>query len=115
MVAVYSHRYLVLGLLVGALLMGLLVTFMTTPQYTSTARIEILPDAPVATSVAGEPDRAVSDEVSFYNTQYSLLQSRSLAERVIRAGNLMSNESFVSAFELDSPTDRKSTRLNSSH
>src|SRR3546814_3939728 len=55
MVAVYSHRYLVLGLLVGALLMGLLVTFMTTPQYTSTARIEILPDAPVATSVAGEP------------------------------------------------------------
>src|SRR3546814_5438992 len=42
MVAVYSHRYLVLGLLVGALLMGLLVTFMTAPQYTSTARIEIL-------------------------------------------------------------------------
>src|SRR3546814_10398020 len=36
MVAVYSHRYLVLGLLVGALLMGLLVTFMTTPQYPST-------------------------------------------------------------------------------
>lgn len=104
MVAAYSHRYLVLGLLVGALLLGLLATFMATPQYTSTARIEILPDAPVATSVAGEPDRAISDEVSFYNTQYSLLQSRSLAERVIRAGNLMSNESFISAFELDSPT-----------
>ncbi|HEY0596196.1 polysaccharide biosynthesis tyrosine autokinase, partial [Sphingopyxis sp.] len=103
MIALYSHRYIVMGLVVAALLLGLLATFVSTPQYTSTARIEILPDSPVATTVAGERDRTLTDEVAFYNTQYSLLQSRSLAERVIRAGNLTADKAFIAAFKLESP------------
>jgi len=101
--AVISHRNWVIGVVAACLLLGLLVTFLATPQYTSTARIEILPDAPVATSVEGERDRAPVNESAFYNTQYSLLQSRSLADRVVRAGNLTADKAFTTAFKLDTP------------
>ena len=103
--AILGHRNWVLGIIAGCLLLGLLATFLATPQYTSTARIEILPDAPVATSVEGERDRAPVNETAFYNTQYSLLQSRSLADRVVRAGNLAANKAFITAFKLGSPED----------
>lgn len=102
-VAVMAHRNLALGVIVGTFLLGLLVTFLATPQYSSKIRIEILPDAPIATSVEGQRDRALINEISFYNTQYSLLKSESLAERVVRAGNLTANKDFIAAFNLDDP------------
>jgi len=101
--AVINHRNWVIGIIVATLLLGLLATFLATPQYTSTARIEILPDAPVATSVEGEREGAPVNEIAFYNTQYSLLQSRSLADRVVRAGNLTADKEFAAAFKLDVP------------
>jgi polysaccharide biosynthesis transport protein len=100
--ALFNHRYWVMGIVAGAVLLGLIATFLATPQYTSTARIEVLPDSPVATSVEGERERGLINELAFYNTQYSLLESRTLAERVVRAGNLLSDKDFVSAFKLDS-------------
>ena len=103
LMAVLNHRNWALASVVGCLLLGLLATFLATPQYTSTARIEILPDSPVATSVEGQRDRALINELSFYNTQYSLLKSRSLAERVVRAGNLTADKDFIAAFKLDNP------------
>jgi len=99
--AVLNHRNWVVGAIAACLILGLLATFLATPQYTSTARIEILPDAPVATSVQGERERAPVNEIAFYNTQYSLLQSQSLADRVVRAGNLTADKAFIAAFKLD--------------
>ncbi|KTE17787.1 GumC family protein [Sphingopyxis sp. H115] len=101
--AVLNHRNLALGVIAGCVLLGLVATFLATPQYSSTVRLEILPDAPVATSVEGQRDKALVNEVSFYNTQYSLLESKSLAERVVRAGNLTADKDFLSAFKLDNP------------
>jgi capsular exopolysaccharide synthesis family protein len=99
--AVLNRRNLALGVILGVFLLGLLATFLATPQYTSTTRLEILPDAPVATSVEGQRDKALINEISFYNTQYSLLESESLAERVVRAGNLLADKEFLTAFKLD--------------
>ncbi|WP_257550937.1 polysaccharide biosynthesis tyrosine autokinase [Sphingopyxis sp. DBS4] len=99
--AILNHRNWVMAAIVGALLLGLLATFLATPEYTSTARIEILPDSPVDTSVDEQRDRAMVNEIAFYNTQYSLLKSESLAERVIRAGNLTADKDFIAAFNLD--------------
>jgi len=101
--AFLNHRNWVIGIVAGTLLLGLLATFLATPQYTSTARIEILPDAPVTTSVDDQRDSPKINEISFYNTQYSLLESRSLADRVVRAGNLTANKEFTEAFKLDIP------------
>lgn len=100
-VALVNYRKWVIGIIVACLLLGLLATFLSTPQYTSTARIEILPDAPVATTVEGEREGGKINELAFYNTQYSLLESRSLAERVVRAGNLTGDKAFIAAFKLD--------------
>ncbi|MCW0196987.1 polysaccharide biosynthesis tyrosine autokinase [Sphingopyxis sp.] len=104
-IALMNHRYWVLGTIAGCLLFGLLATFLMTPLYTSTSRIEILPDSPVETSVEGAREKMLSNEVAFYNTQYSLLESRSLAERVVRAGNLLSDKAFTAAYELESEAD----------
>ena len=67
--AVITHRNLAIGVILGVLLLGLVATFLATPQYRSTTRLEILPDAPVATSVEGQRDKALVNEISFYNTQ----------------------------------------------
>ena len=98
--AIINHRNWVISAIAGALLLGLLATFLATPQYTSTARIEILPDSPVDTSVDEQRDRGMVNEIAFYNTQYSLLKSESLAERVVRAGNLTADKDFIEAFDL---------------
>ena len=100
-IAALNHRNLALGIVAGIVALGLLATFLATPQYTSTTRLEILPDVPVATSIEGQRDKALVNEVAFYNTQYSLLQSESLAERVIRAGNLAADKDFLTAFDFD--------------
>ncbi|WP_053553888.1 GumC family protein [Sphingopyxis sp. 113P3] len=99
--AIISHRNWVMAVIIGTLLLGLLATFLTTPEYTSTARIEVLPDAPVDTSVEEQRDRSAINEIAFYNTQYSLLKSESLAERVVRAGNLTADKAFIDAFDLE--------------
>lgn len=44
--AILNHRNWVMSAIVGALLLGFLATFLATPEYTSTARIEVLPDSP---------------------------------------------------------------------
>jgi len=108
--AILGHRYWVLGAITGALLLGLLFTFLATPQYTSTVRLEILPDSPVSTSVEGARDADLVTDVAFYNTQYSLLESRSLAERVVRAGNLAADKEFLEAFSIDGSTENLSSR-----
>ncbi|MBB6424395.1 GumC family protein [Sphingopyxis sp. JAI128] len=99
--AIYSHRIWVIASIVGALILGVVATFLATPEYTSTARVEILPDSPIDTSVDSNRDRAAVNELAFYNTQYSLLKSESLAERVVRAGNLTADKAFIEAFGLE--------------
>lgn len=107
--AILNHRNLALGVIAGVFLLGLLATFLATPQYTSTTRLEILPDAPVATSVEGQRDKALINELSFYNTQYSLLRSESLADRVVRAGNLTVDKEFLAAFEMEDGSNASMT------
>lgn len=99
--ALLGHRNLVGCVILGMVLLGLLATFLATPQYMSSTRLEILPDSPVATSVEGQRDKELINEISFYNTQYSLLKAESLADRVVRAGGLATDKDFLAAFELD--------------
>lgn len=101
--ALLNHRNLALGIVAAALALGILATFLATPQYTSKIRLEVLPDSPIATSVQGQRDKELINELSFYNTQYSLLKSDSLAERVVRAGNLTNDKNFIEAFKLEAP------------
>ncbi|WP_204266816.1 hypothetical protein, partial [Escherichia coli] len=59
-----------------------IVTLLMTPQYTAIATIEIARESNQVTNFQGvERDTSIADQ-EFYQTQYGLLQSRSLSERV---------------------------------
>ena len=93
---------LIAGIILAALALGLVVTLLTTPQYRSTARIEISPiDTNVTNVEALDEDRLVMDG-SYLQTQYELLESRSQAERVARAARLQRDPAFLEAYGLSS-------------
>ncbi|MGN6497587.1 MAG: GumC family protein, partial [Tsuneonella sp.] len=99
------HRWIVAGILVGALILGLLATLLMTPQFTAATRIEISREDLNVTNVQGLQDQDVGKSLEFYQTQYSLLDSKSLATRVARALNLTNDATFKEAFKLDDSND----------
>ena len=91
----YRRRWLILSVLVIFATLGTLRVLMMTPMYTSSVRIQIEQNA--AKIVEGGVNQAETDGWSgdFLKTQYELLQSRSLAQRVAMAADLTSDEDFL--------------------
>lgn len=90
-------RYLVLGLVGAAVIAGLVVTLLMTPLYTAKTRIEISREQKNITNVQGVESQEAGRDLEFYNTQWSLLEARSLAERVARELRLSRDQSFFAA------------------
>ena len=95
------RRWLVLAVTVAVLLLGIIATLLMTPRYVASATLEI----------SRQQDRVVQvDEVTpessfvdqeFYQTQYSLLEARSLAEAVATEMRLAQDDAFFEMFEVD--------------
>jgi polysaccharide biosynthesis transport protein len=94
---VLRWKWVILGIVIGALSVGLVATLLATPQYTATSRIEISRDQKKVTNVEGIESSDAGRDLEFYQTQYSLLQARSLAERVAREARLGANDKFFQA------------------
>jgi uncharacterized protein involved in exopolysaccharide biosynthesis len=77
-----------------ALAIGFIITFTTTPIYRATVTIQIDRQAPRIVKTDTQPDFG-DDSERFYQTQYDLLQSRMLAERVASDFNLASAADFL--------------------
>ncbi|WP_257558088.1 polysaccharide biosynthesis tyrosine autokinase [Sphingobium sp. CFD-2] len=91
-------RYVILGAVAACFLIGLIVTLLMTPQYTASSTIEISREADKVTDLQGvERDASIADQ-EFYQTQYGLLQSRSLSERVAAELKLMDSPKFFELF-----------------
>lgn len=82
------------------LALGLLITLLMTPKYTASATIEIQRETRNFTNVAGAETEKNDSNVDqeFYQTQYGLLKSRSLADRVAQELNLPDNADFLTKF-----------------
>lgn len=94
-------RYVILGTVVACTILGLVLTLLMTPQYTATATIEISRESSQVTSFQGvERETSIADQ-EFYQTQYGLLQSRMLAERVATQLRLVDDKSFFERFGID--------------
>ncbi|WP_353467651.1 GumC family protein [Sphingomonas faeni] len=95
---VRRRKWIVIGTTVGAILIGLLATLLMTPQYTAEATLEIQRETGSFVKVEGaaQKDNVVDQE--FYQTQYGLLQSQSLAERVATDLRLQDNRQFFEMF-----------------
>jgi len=77
-----KYRVLIGAACAIALLAGFVVTFMTTPIYRATATIQIDLDAPKVVKFDSTPQFRDGDSIRFYQTQYDILKSRSLAQKV---------------------------------
>ncbi|MEN1944777.1 polysaccharide biosynthesis tyrosine autokinase [Luteimonas sp. MJ293] len=76
-----KRRWLVLGVLGGVVALSLLATLMMPPVYRSTATLQIDRESVQAMQVEGF-NNAEGAAPDFLTTQYELLKSRALAERV---------------------------------
>jgi succinoglycan biosynthesis transport protein ExoP len=105
-------RYVILGIIVAALVVGLVMTLLQTPLYRSTARIEISQIESDATNIGDVQLQNIAGDRQYFATQYELLQSRSLADRVVSAGNLNRDENFQNTFGLAEKEAADSTIAN---
>src|ERR1700748_1751309 len=90
-----KHRLAIAGVVAGCLALGLAITLLMPAAYTATATIQIDREAPkvVTTEQVEAADVLAGEE--YYQTQYGLLRSRSLAERVVNTLGLANNPSFA--------------------
>lgn len=92
---VNRRKWIVLSIVGVIVTIGTIRTLMMTPLYTSTVRIQIDRNAVKVVedgSVASSDGEYYNDD--FLRTQYELLQSRSLAERVAMSTDLASDKTF---------------------
>jgi len=90
-------KWLITGIVLGILAVGIIVTLLMTPKYTATSRLEISRAQKNVTKVESLDSADANRDLEFYQTQYALLQARSLAERVSRDLHLGSDEGFFKA------------------
>jgi len=89
---IWSWRWLVLGATAAGIAGGIIVTLLMTPEYRATVKLELNP--PVVEVANDERDSGAAGaagDAQFLETQYGLLRSRALAERVAQELNLASD------------------------
>jgi polysaccharide biosynthesis transport protein len=77
-----KRKWVIIGIAVLAGLYGWIDTMLTVPMYRATTTIQIESDTLKIVNVEGVTPTEYSGDAQFYETQYQLLRSRSLAERV---------------------------------
>lgn len=95
------RMWLILSIVAATAALGVVLTLLVAPRYTSTARIEIQREQDNVTNVQGLRADSDGQNQEFYQTQYSLLNARSLAERVARRLHLTEDQSFLHEVKLD--------------
>jgi len=90
-----KRKWIIIAFIGFALLYSIITSFFATPIYMATTSLLIEEESSRVLSVEDEfgVSRRVTD-MRFFDTQLSLLQSRSLAERVSRKMNLLRREEF---------------------
>jgi len=95
--AVQRWRWVIAGTIAVCLAIGLIATLLAQPRYTTGSRIEISRGQKNITNVPGIDQAVASYDNEFYDTQYALLRSDSLALRVARNLKLANDPAFFAA------------------
>lgn len=91
-------RWVLLGGVALGAITGILATTLMTREYASTARLEITRDTDRVVDIDSvERDTSVADQ-EFYQTQYGLLQTKELSERVARELGLADSPAIIKMF-----------------
>ena len=87
-------KYWLAGIVAMGLLFGVLITLLATPLYQSSARLEVSQVTADVTNIYSLEVDSQMSELQYLNTQYELLVSRFMADRVMESGNLVRDEHF---------------------
>jgi len=99
-----KHRILIVGCFLAVIAIGAALTLLMTPIYTAQATLQIDREAArVYTADDVSPRESMSQGEDFYQTQYGLLRSRSLAERVIASLGLAATDQSLQALGVEPP------------
>ncbi len=90
------RRWSIAACLVVCILTGSIITFAATPMYRSTALLQIQPNGPNVLSFEDVQESIGQSQAyqDFFQTQYAILNSRTLAKRTIDKLGLESNADF---------------------
>lgn len=95
------RKWTILAVIAAALMAALVITLLTRPTYTATTQVQVSRDENNVTNVQGVESENAGRDLEFYQTQYELLEARSLAERVVRRLRLDANDNFWAAHGVD--------------
>jgi polysaccharide biosynthesis transport protein len=90
-------RWLIAGSIALVFILGLIITMLMQPYYTAKSTLEIARESDNIVQVQGVQREAAINDLEFYQTQYGLLKSQSLAESVVTTFQLADDPAF---FEL---------------
>lgn len=92
------RKWVIAGAAFICLMLGLVVTLLITPKYTATTTLEISRESNNIAPVQGVERETGAADQEFYQTQYGLLRSRVLAERVATELRLIDDPEFYEMF-----------------
>lgn len=93
-----KHKWIVIGVLVLSLAVGVAVTLMTTPIYRASTTLQIdRESAKIVNVQTVDPAEQMIAGDEFFQTEYGRLKSRRLAVLVVDSLNLASNDNFYIA------------------
>lgn len=91
-------KWLIAASVAACFIIGLVVTLLMTPIYTAEATLEIQRENGKFLNVRGVEADTPAVDMEFYQTQYGLLMSESLAERIARNLRLQNDPEFFEMF-----------------
>jgi polysaccharide biosynthesis transport protein len=92
-------KWVIIGAIAAGIAAALVITLLTTPLYSATVTLEIAREEARIVNVEGvDSSRVGRVDEEFYQTQYGLLVSRSLADRVARELRLADNRAFLTMY-----------------
>jgi uncharacterized protein involved in exopolysaccharide biosynthesis len=93
-----KYRFIIAGSFVVAVILGIAATMLMTPIYTAEATLQIdRESARVVESDDVTPRENFIQGEEFFQTQYGLIRSRSLAQRVAESEGLAADQTFLKA------------------
>jgi succinoglycan biosynthesis transport protein ExoP len=97
---VRRRRWLLIGIVATALVIGLITTLLMTPMYRAVSVIDIRREDAAMVNTNPNDLRSASADQEFYETQYGLLKARALAERVAAKLRLADDPRFFQSFHV---------------
>lgn len=92
-------RWVIVSTTVTCVLLGLVATLLMTPQYTAKTTVEIARETNKFADFQGTERESTAVDQEFYQTQYGLLKSRALSERIATQLRLVDDPKFYELFK----------------